>query len=293
MLEQWSNGDDVVQLPVFESAGITVAVLFSETCDRHIGLLLHPSTALMQDAARPKYHVGHGFRRANGSLCVHQLVALCADWHAFEFNGERAHYTLPPAVWDSILLRRCAYNQHKFLCRHFNAETALLYNTGYYNAYFSFWKSVVQVDDINLLDELTPTSLRDGIIISRRRNPRYVLALKDAGTLRDVLVCHLRLHKCVHTIMHSFSKGWDMLGGTLVFSPASTPTTATPHELQFRGTASSMFSFPEPRQLIPTLATVEWHPSTASYVASVISMGRVPSTDDRPTFYAPSVRRDL
>ncbi|KAH9929903.1 uncharacterized protein BXZ73DRAFT_78012 [Epithele typhae] len=61
---------------MFESTGITVAVLFSETCDGHIGLLLHPSTALMQDAARPKYHVGHGFRRANGSLCVRQLVAL-------------------------------------------------------------------------------------------------------------------------------------------------------------------------------------------------------------------------
>ncbi|KAH9939290.1 uncharacterized protein BXZ73DRAFT_99493 [Epithele typhae] len=86
---QLTNYGVECRLPVFESGGITIAVLFSETRDRHIGLLLHPSTAKMQDAARPKYHVGHGFRRANGSLCVRRLVALGADWHAFEFNGER------------------------------------------------------------------------------------------------------------------------------------------------------------------------------------------------------------
>ncbi|KAH9940169.1 PLP-dependent transferase [Epithele typhae] len=33
------------------------------------------------------------------------------------------------------------------------------------------------------------------------------------------LVCHLGLHKRVHTIMHSFSKGWGMLGGVLLTTP--------------------------------------------------------------------------
>ena len=86
-------------MPVIESQGITVAVLLCDTDAQHVGLLLHPSNANMQDPSRPKYHVGYGFRRPNGSLTYVRLVSLGKDWYNLQFNGQAV-----TAEWRDIYI---------------------------------------------------------------------------------------------------------------------------------------------------------------------------------------------
>ena len=76
------------RLPIFESQGITGAVLLCDTIYQHVGLLLHPSNANMQDPSRPIYHAGYGFKKADGTLIYVRLVTLGKDWYNLQFNGQ-------------------------------------------------------------------------------------------------------------------------------------------------------------------------------------------------------------
>ncbi|KAH9943273.1 HET-domain-containing protein [Epithele typhae] len=75
------------RLPLAEIGNHTIAVLFCETDEEHVGLLLHP-VAPDPERSHQTYHVGARFEdRSEGTTRYIRVVHLGADFHNLSFRG--------------------------------------------------------------------------------------------------------------------------------------------------------------------------------------------------------------
>ncbi|KAI0779414.1 heterokaryon incompatibility protein-domain-containing protein [Fomes fomentarius] len=101
------------RLPVFELDGMTVAILFCEDGRSHLGLLLHPSPAPIQDPKRLLYRPGYGFSTDHGSVYLQRLVALGSDYYNMILRGKKV-----TAEWRDIAIEQNdVYQDDRYLIR--------------------------------------------------------------------------------------------------------------------------------------------------------------------------------
>ena len=73
------------------------------------------------------------------------------------------------------------------LCQFFNAETALLFNSGF-DANVGFFSCIPQTGDVVVCDEYIHASVHDGVRASRARNAQFSFTHNSLNDLRKILI---------------------------------------------------------------------------------------------------------
>ena len=74
------------------------------------------------------------------------------------------------------------------LCKFFNTETALLFNSGF-DANVGFFSCIPQTGDVVVYDEYIHASVHDGVKASRARDAQFSFSHNSLQDLRKLLVC--------------------------------------------------------------------------------------------------------
>ncbi|KAI0704717.1 heterokaryon incompatibility protein-domain-containing protein [Earliella scabrosa] len=91
------------RFPIIEYNGVTVAVLFCEAGDFHVGLLLHqPSPLPIHNPKRSIFNVGYGFTGIPGVAgpALLRIIPLGKDYHNLRFGGKKVK-----ATWRDICIQ--------------------------------------------------------------------------------------------------------------------------------------------------------------------------------------------